>query len=113
MPTGKKQTIVIQFCAKRPRESKMAGRMDASQVIRPFNGEGDVSAWLAKVELVASLTEVKDVAKLLPLYFEGGPLSLYLELDDSKKGDYNLLSKELQINLPESLIKILNFFNQV
>ena len=76
-------------------ESKMAGRLDASRVIKPFNGEGDVSAWLAKVELVASLTGVKDVAKLLPLYLEGGALSLYLELDDSKRGDYNLLSKEL------------------
>ena len=73
----------------------MAGRLDTSRVIRPFNGEGDVSAWLAKVELVASLTEVKDVAKFVPLYLEGGALSLYLELDDSKKGDYNLLSKEL------------------
>ena len=73
----------------------MAGRLDASRVTRPFNGEGDVSAWLAKVELVASLTEVKDVAKFVPLYLEGGALSLYLELDDSKKGDYNLLSKEL------------------
>ncbi len=69
--------------------------MDASRVIRPFNGEGDVAAWLAKVELVASLTDVKDVAKLLPLYLEGGALSLYLELDDSVKGDFKLLAKEL------------------
>ena len=69
--------------------------MDASRVIRPFNGEGDVAAWLAKVELVASLTDVKDVAKLLPLYLEGGALSLYLELDDEKKGDFKLLAKEL------------------
>ena len=73
----------------------MAGRLDASRVIKPFDGEGDISAWLAKVELVASLTDVKDVAKFLPLYLEGGALSLYLELDDSKKGDYSLLSKEL------------------
>ena len=73
----------------------MAGRLDASRVIKPFSGEGDVSAWLAKVELVASLTDVKDVAKFLPLYLEGGALSLFLELDDSKKGDYSLLSKEL------------------
>ena len=58
----------------------MAGRLDASRVIRPFNGEGDISAWLAKVELVASLTDVKDVAKFLPLYLEGGALALYLEL---------------------------------
>ena len=38
---------------------------------------------------------MKDVAKFLPLYLEGGALSLYLELDDAKKGDSALLSKEL------------------
>ena len=54
----------------------MVGRIKASKVIRPFDGEGDVVAWLAKVELVASLTETKDVAKLVPLYLEGGALAL-------------------------------------
>ena len=44
----------------------MAGRTEASKVIRPFDGEGDVVAWLANVELVASLTETKDVVKLVP-----------------------------------------------
>ena len=52
-------------------------------------------AWLAKVELVASLTETKDVAKLVPLYLEGGALALYLEMDAAKRADYNLLSQEL------------------
>ena len=73
----------------------MAGRIEASKVIRPFDGEGDVVAWLAKVELVASLTETKDVAKLVPLYLEGGALALYLEMDAAKRADYNLLSQEL------------------
>ena len=43
-------------------------------------------AWLAKAELVASLTETKDVAKLVPLY---------LEMNAAKRADYNLLSQEL------------------
>ena len=73
----------------------MAGRIEASKVIRPFDGEGDVVAWLAKVELVASLTETKDVAKLVPLYLEGGALALYLEMNAAKRADYNLLSQEL------------------
>ena len=29
----------------------MVGRTEASKVIRPFDGEGDVAAWLAKVVL--------------------------------------------------------------
>ena len=46
-------------------------------------------------ELVASLSETKDVAKLVPLYLEGGALALYLEMDAAKRADYNLLSQEL------------------
>ena len=73
----------------------MAGRIEARKFIRPFDGEGDVVAWPAKVELVASLTETKDVAKLVPLYLEGGALALYLEMDAVKRAEYNLLSQEL------------------
>ena len=73
----------------------MAGRIEASKVIRPFDGEGDVVAWPAKVELVASLTETKDVAKLVPLYLEGGALAFHLEMDAAKRADYNLLSRRV------------------
>ena len=73
----------------------MAGRIEASKIIRPFDGEGDVVAWLAKVELVESLTETKGVAKLVPLYLEGGALALYLEMDAAKRADNNMLSQEL------------------
>ena len=47
-------------------------------------------AWLVKVELVASLTETKGVAKLVPLYLEGGALALYLEMDAAKRADYRV-----------------------
>ena len=73
----------------------MASRLEASKVIRPFDGEGDVVAWLAKVELVASLTDVKNVAKLVTLYLDGGAVALHLELSEEKREDYNLLSREL------------------
>ena len=73
----------------------MSGRIEASKAIKSFDGEGDVAAWLAKIELVASLTDVKDVAKLVPLYLEGGALALYLELDPSQRSDFKLLSREL------------------
>ena len=71
----------------------MAGKIEASKTIKSFDGEGDVAAWLAKIELVASLTDVKDVAKLVPLYLEGGALALYLELDSSTKSDFGLLMR--------------------
>ena len=57
----------------------------SSDMIRPFNGEGDVVGWVEKVKLVAALTGVADVAKLLPLYLEGPALSVYLEMAASEK----------------------------
>ena len=52
-----------------------------TSVLKPFNGEGDVTAWLSKVELVVKLTKKKtDLAAIIPLYLEGGALAVYLEL---------------------------------
>ena len=76
-------------------KTKMAGRIEASRTLKHFDGDGDVVAWLAKVEIVAKLTDVKDVAQLIPLYLEGGALALYLELDSTTRDDFSLLSKEL------------------
>ena len=42
-------------------------------MVKTFSGEGDVEAWLAKVELVAKLTSIDDVASFIPLYLEGEP----------------------------------------
>ena len=73
----------------------MAGKLDPSKILKTFDGTGDVVSWLAKVDLVAKLTNVKDSAHLIPLYLEGGALALYLELSDSQKGDYSQLSQAL------------------
>ena len=73
----------------------MAGKIDMSKVIKSFDGEGDVAEWLTKVELVAKLSEVKDVANLVALHLDGSALSLYLELDSSKQNNFKLLSTEL------------------
>ena len=46
------------------------GRIESSRCIKPFDGDGDIIAWLSKVELVAKLSNVKDAAQLVPLYLE-------------------------------------------
>ena len=66
-----------------------------SDLIKPFNGDGDLVAWLEKVELVAKLNKVKDLATVIPLHLEGGALSVYLEMAEDKKADASLLKKEL------------------
>ena len=70
-------------------------KVDTSKLISMFDGSGDLAAWIAKVELVAKLTKVEDKALFLPLYLEGGALSLYLELREEERTDYNLLTKAL------------------
>ena len=75
--------------------TSVTSRIETSRSIRPFDGDGDIVAWLSKVELVAKLSSVKDAALLVPMFLEGGALALYLELDESKKNDYSALSREL------------------
>lgn len=69
--------------------------MKLSDVVKPFNGEGDICAWLQKVELVAKLTKVSDLATFIPLYLEGSALSVYLELSDADKEKSNVITRKL------------------
>ena len=72
-----------------------AKKLSTDKIITGFSGDGDVAAWLAKVELVARLTGEKDLATFIPLYLEGSALALYLELAEEKRADAALLKKEL------------------
>ena len=53
-----------------------------SNMIKPFCGEGDMVAWLKKVELVAKLQKIEDVATVIPLFLEGDALAMYLEMNE-------------------------------
>lgn len=66
----------------------MSGKLKvSSDIMRCYDGTGDVVAWLKKAKLVASLMEIKDVASFIPLYLEGDAMALYLEMseEDQKK----------------------------
>ncbi|GFN80841.1 Pol polyprotein [Plakobranchus ocellatus] len=67
----------------------------SKHIIKPFTGQGDVGAWIQKVELVAKLTKVKDVASFWPLYLEGNALAVYLELSDHDKSEVDAIKKAL------------------
>ena len=73
----------------------MATTGNIGDVIKPFDGEGDVVAWLRKVELVAKLKKVSDVATLIPLYLEGDALALYLELSNDDQADKDIIKRKL------------------
>ena len=55
----------------------------STDIIKTFKGEGDICAWLKKVELVVKLTGVKDEALFIPLYLEEGALAVYLEMEEA------------------------------
>lgn len=59
----------------------------SSDMIKPFKGEGDVISWIKKVQLVAKLQKITDLASFLPLYLEGDALALYLEMGDQDQAD--------------------------
>ena len=70
---------------------------EISRVIKPYSGEGDIMAWLSKIKLVASLSNVKEseLAKLIPMYLEGGALAVYLEMAEDVRLDTTKLRKGL------------------
>ena len=58
-----------------------------SDMVKPFTGDGDVVAWLKKIQLVGKLKKISDLASLIPLYLEGDALALYLEMSDADQSD--------------------------
>ena len=67
-----------------------------TDMIKPFDGSGDVVAWIKKVKLVAKLKGVEDLCSLLPLYLEGDALALYLEMEDSDQLDIACIETKLK-----------------
>ena len=76
--------------------SKMAKVKLNSGAIKSFHGDGDVVAWLQKVQLVARLQKIDDVVNLLPLYLEGNALQLYLKMDEDQQTNIDLMESRLK-----------------
>lgn len=65
-------------------------------VLKSFNGEGDIVAWLQKAEMVAKLTNISDVASFVPLYLEGGDLVVYHEMDSEEQQEFDMIKMRLK-----------------
>ena len=77
-------------------DEKMSTIRVSGDMLRSFNGDGDVVAWLQKVKLVAKLGGVTDLASFLPLYLEGSALAVYLEMDERLQSDAGSIEKRLK-----------------
>lgn len=66
-----------------------------SELIKQFDGSGDFSEWLKKLELVCKLQRVKDLQTVLPLFLSGGAFAVYDGLSENVKSDYGALTNAL------------------
>jgi hypothetical protein len=73
----------------------MSVNVKFGDIIRQYDGQGDFLEWLRKLELVATLQDIKDIEKFLPLFLSGGAFSVYESLDDEVKRDAGKLSQAL------------------
>lgn len=74
----------------------------AGDIVKPFSGDGDIVAWLKKVELVAKLQKVDDLALFIPLFLEGDALALYLELSSTEQKDAKKIQTALTTAFADS-----------
>ena len=75
----------------------MSGKLKvSSDMMRCFDGTGDVVAWLKKAKLVAKLMEITDVASFIPLYLEGDAMALYLEMTEADQTKVEKIENRLK-----------------
>ena len=67
-----------------------------NEMMKSFNGDGDLVAWIAKAKLVAKLAKITDLASFLPLYLEGDALAVYLEMSDADQSDCQKIEEKLK-----------------
>ena len=70
--------------------------MDKIQdVVRSFDGCGNIETWLKKLKLVAKLKEVKKLESFLPLLLDGDALSVYNELSETSEDSSEKIEQAL------------------
>ena len=70
--------------------------MDKIQdVVRSFDGCGNIETWLKKLKLVAKLKEVKKLESFLPLFLDGDAFSVYDELSETSKDSSEKIEQAL------------------
>ena len=72
----------------------MAG-LQFKDFLQSFDGTGDVIQWLTKVDLVARLRKIRNVAEVIPLFLEGAAFSVYNELAEAEKRDAGCIKQAL------------------
>jgi len=59
-----------------------------ADTLAQFDGKGDFAEWLRKLERVAKLQKIDDLASFLPLFLTGGAYAVYEGVSEPDKEDY-------------------------
>ena len=73
----------------------MSSTVKLHDVVRCFDGEGDVSVWLRKFRLVTSLRKMSDLHEVLPLFLENKAFAVYEQLKDEDKAAFEKIEQAL------------------
>ena len=68
-------------------QSRGSSTKISTDTIKTFRGDGDICAWLKKIEIVCRLTGQKDEALFIPLYLDGGALAVYMQMEEAEQED--------------------------
>jgi hypothetical protein len=66
-----------------------------SDILYQYDGSGDFSEWIRKLELVARSQKITDLENFLPLFLSEGAFSVYENLDENVKSSYEKLKAAL------------------
>ena len=67
-----------------------------TDVVRRFDGSGDVVVWLERLEMVAELQKLGDLSVVIPLFLEGAAYDVYAQMDASVRRDAEKLKNSLK-----------------
>lgn len=64
-------------------------------MVRAFNGNGDVVEWLKKINLVIKLQKLGDASEVIPLFLEGQAFSVYEQMKEKDQADATKIEAKL------------------
>lgn len=73
----------------------MAVTLKFGELIKQFDGKEDFAEWIGKVEMVATLQDIKKLESFVPLFLSGGAFAVYQSLSADTKTDYSKLKNAL------------------
>ena len=66
------------------------------EIIKNFDGSGDISVWLNKLKLIADMKGIPDLSVVLPLFLEGQAFAVYEHMPDEEKKSSKKIERTLR-----------------